>query len=615
MSKVKKQKKTSNSSKVWWVLGGGFLVTLYFNSKIQDPFNSPKMWLLVLIASWLIGHLVQDFNKIKSSKLISKSTIIVIGFLSALFISALLTDISYTAFFGENQRRNGWITYLALGVFFASAALYIRIENLRRFIVVSTATGVVLSVYGMLQISGIDFVSWNNPYNAVISTVGNPNFAAAIMAVMAVIIFGPVLQSGFSNLQKSIFLIIVLFILYVIYLSDARQGLLALGLGLAFYINLFIYLKNLKFGIIASGFFGIIGVGSILGMLQIGPLTDLLYKSSVTVRGYYWRAGIEMFKSEPLTGVGVDRYGAYFKEFRESTYPLNYGFTITSSNAHNVPIQIFATAGLFAGVLYLALMSFVFFQGIKTIRRIESEQKLIVGGVISAWLAFQAQSIISIDNIGISIWGWILSGIIIGLAAEFDSREIGMNKVGHQQIKGRGKIRLMQPLTSGFATFLAVLLIIPLYRAENNMYQERMRFDPANSANTGPLLEYANKVLKGRLVDPNYKLTSVTYLFSVGANNEAVVELEKIISSDPRNQDAYTLLARYYEATSDFQKANLYREEVSKLDPWNSENYLKMGRNYKLLGNTSGMAESLRKILAFDKSSTESIAAQQELIS
>jgi hypothetical protein len=40
-----------------------------------------------------------------------------------------------------------------------------------------------------------------------------------------------------------------------------------------------------------------------------------------------------------------------------------------------------------------------------------------------------------------------------------------------------------------------------------------------------------------------------------------------------------------------------------------------MGRNFKLLGNTSGMTESLEKILVFDKNSIESKAAQQEFIS
>ena len=35
---------------------------------------------------------------------------------------------------------------------------------------------------------------------------------------------------------------------------------------------------------------------------------------------------------------------------------------------------------------------------------------------MSAWIGFQAQSLISIDNIGIAVWGWLLGGAIIGLS-------------------------------------------------------------------------------------------------------------------------------------------------------------------------------------------------------
>jgi hypothetical protein len=38
---------------------------------------------------------------------------------------------------------------------------------------------------------------------------------------------------------------------------------------------------------------------ALVGMLQIGPLEKFLYKPSVSVRGYYWRAGLEMFKDYP----------------------------------------------------------------------------------------------------------------------------------------------------------------------------------------------------------------------------------------------------------------------------------------------------------------------------
>ena len=91
-------------------------------------------------------------------------------------------------------------------------------------------------------------------------------------------------------------------------------------------------------------------------MLQIGPLAQYLYKDSVSVRGFYWRAGMKMFWENPLFGVGLDRYGAYFKEFREVNYPLRYGYEITSSNAHNTLIQIFATGGVMVGISYLCVL-------------------------------------------------------------------------------------------------------------------------------------------------------------------------------------------------------------------------------------------------------------------
>ena len=35
-------------------------------------------------------------------------------------------------------------------------------------------------------------------------------------------------------------------------------------------------------------------------------------------------------------------------------------------------------------------------------------------GLVAGWVAFQAQSIISINQIGLALWGWVLSGLIIG---------------------------------------------------------------------------------------------------------------------------------------------------------------------------------------------------------
>jgi O-antigen ligase len=164
-------------------------------------------------------------------------------------------------------------------------------------------------------------------------------------------------------------------------------------------MSLFFYLRNRNFGFFVIIVSTILSVLALLGMLQKGPLAQFLYKTSVTIRGYYWDAGVSMFLSNPFTGIGMDSYGLYFKEFRNPEYPLLYGFEITSSNAHNIYIQLFATAGIFVGLIYLLLNLYIFRQGVLLVLSLDSEKQKIALILLSAWVGFQAQSIISIDNI------------------------------------------------------------------------------------------------------------------------------------------------------------------------------------------------------------------------
>ena len=101
-----------------WLLGGASIITLFFNSRIQDPFNSPKFWILLVVAGYLIGHLIGTFGRVPFD---AKPTLrILIGILSlftlALLIASLVTDVWYVAFFGEYQRKNGFLTYAAFGI-------------------------------------------------------------------------------------------------------------------------------------------------------------------------------------------------------------------------------------------------------------------------------------------------------------------------------------------------------------------------------------------------------------------------------------------------------------------------------------------------------------------
>ena len=578
-----------------WVIAALVIVTLYFQTNLADPFNSPKMWSLLAVSSWLIGYIYFHRDLIFSNQILRKSTYFVFAFLFATLLASLFTDFKYIAIFGDTQRRNGFISYFGLVVVFISATMFIRTQNVKKVYLVTYLISLVTSIYGLMQTTGRDFVDWINPNNALIGTQGNPNFASAVMAIMGTLIFSTIFMKSFSLKHKLAAGSLVLVMLSLIYRSNARQGLLSLILGVGLFFIIWLYGKRKIFGVLASISGVFIFSLATLGMLQWGPLEKYLYKGSVSVRGYYWRAGIEMFRDNPFFGVGMDRYGAYFMHYREVGYPLNYGFDITSSNAHNTFIQFFATGGFFFGATYLALQIFIFITAIRGLRNFQDNNRLMLAGLFASWVAFHAQSFVSIDNLGVSIWGWVLGGSIIGFIASISEPAEGERSslVGHNQIN------LKRVLVSVAFTLPTALLISGLYRAENNTFKASIPYNSIDTSTRDLYKQIQLNAINSKLIEPNYLIKLAQNLIQTGFVEEGVTTLDTIHRNDPKNLDAINLLALTFEAYGQIPKAITYREKMAKLNPWNAANYLALGRDYKKQGNIIKTKEMLEKILSF----------------
>jgi tetratricopeptide (TPR) repeat protein len=414
--------------------------------------------------------------------------------------------------------------------------------------------------------------------------------------------------STFQYTQRLLAALISILLLFVIYKSNARQGLLAYFLGVGIFLTIWLWTKNRKFGILAAIAGLIIFIISLLGMLQFGPLEKYLYKTSVSIRGYYWRAGIEMLRNHPFFGVGIDGYGLYFKEYREARYSLTYGFEITSSNAHNTFIQFFATGGFFLGLAYLLLNGYILKQAIYGIRNLTGNNRMYLAAIFSAWIAFHAQSLISIDNIGISIWGWILGGSIVGLSVSATATEDG-KEVFFQQKKNA--INLSRVITSGFSTLLVVILVAILYKGEINSYKSSQNVNLQDATSRNYFKELQLKAINTPLNDPTYSLFAASRLIQSGYMDEGLAEAKKIYLQNPRNLDALLLFALTYEQLNYLSEAISYREKIVQLDPWNAKNYLSLGKYYKQQGDLGKSKEMLEKIISF--ASTNQIADQAKI--
>jgi O-antigen ligase len=605
--------KTANSKHkaVALILNFAILITIVFHPKIQDPFNSPKFWVLLLSASWLSGVLfMEKINFSADDKRVYKRVCIIVSlYLIFLILSSLFSYNKNTSFFGESFRRNGSLTYIAFSVFFLSAVKFVRFENLKLYFNKLLLVGTITSVYAFIQLLGIDFVDWTSQ-NLIITTLGNTNFAGASMAIFFILSFGQIFISSSSTFKRILAFGVSCILFLAILPTNARQALMILFFGIFLILIFKFYEFNKKIAYV----FGIIGftasIVAVLGTLQIGPLSDLLYKQSISIRGFYWRAGIEIFKDHALFGVGVDNYGAFFKQYREAQYPLSYGFSITSSAAHNVFIQNFATGGVFVGTLYLSLQALVFYKGLVLIKNFKDEKRLISVIILVGWLSFQAQSLVSIDNIGISIWGWILGGTIIGLSfSESEQHEI------KTQSNKSIEVNWQRLSISTAATILILALVVPLYNGEKNTWLARGYFNPSSS---DPKLQelfnkYANNSLGSRFISSDYKNITLTNLYSFDPQ-KAVDELKQIIKNDYRNLDTLGLLAAANEMSGNLPEAIYFRNEIVKYDPWNAPNYLSLGLMYKKQGDEQKMNLMLSKILSFASNDPVAKEAKEQLI-
>ncbi len=577
--------RSSQSQALNWLLVGGSLVTLFIWANLNDPFNAPKSWVMFVAGAYLAGWAGFQLKDAFRDPVLRIALILSGAYLIVLFLAFLFTNEKFVGFFGENGRRNGFLTYFCLTVFFLSAALLFRLSNLQKFDFVTLIVGPIVGLYGFSQHYKIDAFKWNNPYNSVISTLGNPDFASAVMGIFLVLTVGVILNRGLAMWIRLWGLFSSAILTITILFSGARQGLLAALIGIGIVVVVYLFQKNKVAGYGTLGL-GLVGfVVGVLGMLNTGPASKYLYKVSITYRGDYWRAGINMFKHHLLFGVGLDRYGAYFRQYRDATQSLRRGPGEISNTAHDVPIQLAATGGILVLLVVIALFVFVAWRGFVVIRRTSGVQQLVVASFVGAWITYEAQSFISIDNVGIAIWGWILGGLIVGISVvetqEPSASPAKMKKrvaVGSQK-----KESAVQPLVSGLAATIALAIVIPLFLADSSARMARSYAKPT-AQQMNAYVDAVKKPLTYGFQDPANKFMVATLLAEAGRVDEGIAMLKDLIATDPQNFAAVDTLANIYEQTNRPAQAVPLRKKAVTLDPFNPKIVEKLNQDLKASG-------------------------------
>ena len=379
-----------------------------------DPINVPKLAVIALGGFITLGALLINAKALFARKHRIVQILIGLFVLDLIVVLFFAGTNPFQEFFGTYGRSTGLVAYVALaslllGAVVVASANYV--STFSRFLLI--AGGLSIG-YGLLQAIGADPIKWVNQYSPVIGFLGNPNFQSSFVGFSGVLAFGFICAQGVKNSWRIGYVTYLLLAIFVIIKTDSQQGLLVLAGGIA--IVGMIWISRSRFKVATIPALVVSGIGAVfvaLGSLNSGPLASLLYKASVTYRGDYWRAGWKMTVEQPFLGVGLDSYGDWYRRARTLEATLRRGPEVTSNAAHNVLLDFSSNGGFPLVLIYLALMMLVVISAVKLLKRSNGFDPAIAG-LIAVWIAYQAQSIISLNQLGLAVWGWIISGLIIG---------------------------------------------------------------------------------------------------------------------------------------------------------------------------------------------------------
>lgn len=455
---------------------------------VTDPINLPKMVLLVTLAGGIAGLLIFNIKRLVTPSrevIFSISTLVIVNFLLVLVIHRKFES---EVFYGTSGRNTGVLTYLAL-VFLMLGCVVISNETVvYRVLRVLLIVGFILLVYGNIQFFGFEPFPFISPYESkVIGTFGNPNFQSAFLGILGATIT-PML---FIKSRVALRLILSLGFLTLctasILQTNSIQGLFSITFGLGF--ALLVYLISYKRKRLARLAWLLLTSGVVLvalSFLNIGPIADIIYKGSMAARLFYWKTAFKIIADNPVMGIGFDQYGDWLRRYRSFT---EVGTNLTADSAHSIYLDV----GVGGGIPLLILFLLIVFLGVSSVIRvarrinqIPAEYIALVGG----WVAFQAQSLISINQIGIAIWGWIFTGLLIGYeinTRSMDSSPFERLENTHQKNKKVVEVHPKFLLVSFLGMVLGLIIALPPFVSAQNYY---------DSFKTGKISEIKKAVYK-----------------------------------------------------------------------------------------------------------------------
>ena len=547
-------------------LGVTFATVFLLTGAVTDPVNVTK-----LTAVGGLGFAVFAIALFQGRlALFASSKYLLIVFI--LFFAAMLNATVNSAsplsqnLYGAYGRQTGVILYCLLFMVAIGSSVLRSQESFYKILKSLFIVGIVNVTYCAWVLTFGDFISWSNPYKAILGLFGNPNFISAFLGMFITAAIAYVIMPEKSWLLRMAGIAVSFLAFYEIHKSHSIQGKAVTGVGLAIIGFFWVRGRFEKKGPVLIYLMSIFIIGSfsMAGVLQKGPLAEFIYKNTVSIRGQYWKAAIKAGNEHPFTGIGLDSFGEWYRrtrsEYAASVLP---GLDVHTNAAHNVVLDFYAAGGWPLLITYLASILI----GIVAILRVTLRTKKYDGvfvAIAAPWICYQLQSIISINQVGLALWGWVLLGAVV--AYEFATRpaeNLTAVETSRTRAKSTTKISVFSPqLIGGLGAVIGVLIAVPPLSADIK-WTAAVKSQNVNNVEAALVPGYMNP-------RDSTRLFTAVQLLEQNKFPDLAYKYAKIgVSYNPDFSDAWKIL--YYLSKATEEDKRLAVENLKRLDPLNPD--------------------------------------------
>lgn len=538
----------------------GPLTTLVVTPWISfDPISLPKLVVVVSLSfasfALLMVSRASIYKSLERSIRILFCLFLFFSILTLLFSSAPIGQ----QFWGVFGRNTGFLAYISLMLILVSAAAIGNYRAYRRVLYSLVITAVMMTAYCLVQIFGQDPIRWS--YFDTFGTLGNINFLSAFLGISSIVTFNLIVDISLTRILRLLLALKVLLDLVIVLSTGSIQGIMIFIFGVVVSAILYIVKKRFKFwkitlvGLLTG--VSIFTLLTVFGLGNSGPLARFLYQPSVVFRGDYWHAGFELTRRFPLLGAGFDSYGDYYREVRGEISTIRTGPDRISNTAHNIFLDISSSGGFPLILVYLLITLLVVKKSISIVQSSQSFDPIHTA-FFSAWVAYQIQSLVSINQLGVGIWGFIFAGCLLGYPSETEGQKSREKLLISKKFTGQLLSAKDSMLVLG-AFGLGLLLAVLPFSADLSFRSAR------NTGSAQELIQASNST--GATLF--HKEVALDLIAQSGESGQSVAQdfAQEIVKEYPRSFYAWTVL--YGLRNSDEATRATALSRLRALDPFN----------------------------------------------